>query len=789
MTEWGWHEPCYARTVEQDSPALSGWHRMALAAALVLGLAAGMRVLVPPSVRAVGAPAESYSAARAIPHLERLAQRSRAVGTPGHDAARDHLQATLEVLGLETHLQRAPAHVRFEGSPGFSAGRVENVVARIPGTASTGAIVLNAHYDSGSTGPGAGDCGVCVVAVLETVRALVEGPPLTNDVIVVFSDAEENGDLGAAAFIGQHPWAANVRVALNIEAQGTDGPALLYATSEEDGWILGEVIAAAPGLVAFSWVGAVSHLYPAGQLECDLEEYDRRGVQGVGFVHLGSTYDYHTRRDSVAHVDPRTVQQHGTQTLAIARHLGAVDLSDPPRGPDQVFFSLWPGLTVRYPVGAALPITAASTFLLLVLLGASLRRNHLHGRRLVAMAAVHGAVAAGAIVIAALAWWAFRSLRPDLQVPLIGAYDYRLHAVAWAALAGAVVLALLVRRPEPLHLAAAALLGCLPFVWLLTLGAPAMSYSLVWPLVLALPLAALGFLRPGWPRLGAIGLAAVGAVFLLPSTLHQVIGLANRFEGAAGLPVFGIIALWVVPPALLALPAARVLAGTRPWVAPLAAFLVFVGLAAFGWLRADFDAERPRPDHVAYEYDADEGQAHWVSLDADLDDWTRAFFGDSGDRRPHDTALFGPRPAFIAEAPRVPLASPTAELSRETETDGGRRLELRLGSARGAPMLRIGVNAEGPIASARLDGEPLDLDAYAPATEGTLMVSYVAPPAEGVRLTLEVGGEEPVSVVLQDVSFGHPAEARRLLPARPAETMPAPTQPRDGTLVRRTWRF
>lgn len=117
--------------------------------------------------------------------------------------------------------------MRFKGADDFSAGTVTNVVARIRGTSSTGAIALNAHYDSGATGPAASDNGSGVVTALETVRAILAGEPLRNDVIVVFSDAEEHGDLGAAASNQQHPWASDVRLALNFEAQGSGGPVLL----------------------------------------------------------------------------------------------------------------------------------------------------------------------------------------------------------------------------------------------------------------------------------------------------------------------------------------------------------------------------------------------------------------------------------------------------------------------------------------------------------------------------------------------------------------------------------
>src|SRR5438105_2344263 len=82
-----------------------------------------------------------------------------------------------------------------------------------------------------ATGPGADDDGVGVATLLETVRALKAGARLRNDVIFLFTDGEEVGMLGARAFVGEHPWAKEVGVALNFEARGNTGPALMFETS------------------------------------------------------------------------------------------------------------------------------------------------------------------------------------------------------------------------------------------------------------------------------------------------------------------------------------------------------------------------------------------------------------------------------------------------------------------------------------------------------------------------------------------------------------------------------
>jgi len=65
------------------------------------------------------------------------------------------------------------------------------------GTAHGLAIMLMAHYDSVYSARGAGDDASGIAAILETLRALRAGPPLDRDVIVLFTEGEEEGLLGA----------------------------------------------------------------------------------------------------------------------------------------------------------------------------------------------------------------------------------------------------------------------------------------------------------------------------------------------------------------------------------------------------------------------------------------------------------------------------------------------------------------------------------------------------------------------------------------------------------------
>ena len=110
---------------------------------------------------------------------------------------------------------------------------MNNVVATIPGTSPTGAVLMVAHYDSAPSGPGAADNAASVAAILEAMRALKTGPAARNDLIVLFTDGEELGLLGAKGFVETQPALSNIKVVLNFEMRGDYGPSMMFQTRSQ----------------------------------------------------------------------------------------------------------------------------------------------------------------------------------------------------------------------------------------------------------------------------------------------------------------------------------------------------------------------------------------------------------------------------------------------------------------------------------------------------------------------------------------------------------------------------
>jgi acetylornithine deacetylase/succinyl-diaminopimelate desuccinylase-like protein len=218
-------------------------HRLTkvLLAIVISGFAAGLSLLSivslnPPAINANVPPSE-FSSGRAREYLKAIAVTPHPIGSPAHAVVRDYILSELSKMGVEPQVQKTTA-INSHWDPPYHAATVQNIVAKIQGTANTRAVLLVAHYDAAPNSLGASDDGAAVVSLLETLRALKASAPLKNDVIFLATDGEEVGLLGATAFVQQHPWARDVGVVLNFEARGDNGPSIMFQTSDANGWLI-----------------------------------------------------------------------------------------------------------------------------------------------------------------------------------------------------------------------------------------------------------------------------------------------------------------------------------------------------------------------------------------------------------------------------------------------------------------------------------------------------------------------------------------------------------------------
>ena len=202
--------------------AIGNWRFLLLVAFLLTAIAAKGLLVQPREV-----PGSDFDTGRAIERLGRILgdQRPHPVDTPANDAVRDRLRAELAAIGIVSAVFESTDCSNFPKSRSVSCSHVRNVIATIPGDPSQQALLLNAHYDSTPTGPGAADDGIGVAVMLE-VASILKSEKLDRTIMLLFNEGEEYGLNGAAAFVGSD-LARRIDRLINIESRGVSGPAIM----------------------------------------------------------------------------------------------------------------------------------------------------------------------------------------------------------------------------------------------------------------------------------------------------------------------------------------------------------------------------------------------------------------------------------------------------------------------------------------------------------------------------------------------------------------------------------
>ena len=378
---------------------------------VLVSIAFGYFSLVPPRAVTADAPATEFSADRAMRHVEAIAREPHPMGTAALDKVRRYLVGELEELGLVPEFQAISAPNYFESGEPVD---VVNVMATIPGLDSTGSIALMAHYDTVPATPGANDNSASVSAVLEVARSLVSGPPMRNDVLLLFTDAEEPAPrYGSKAFVAASPEFEDVGFVVNLEAAGGSGPSMIAEGSGPTEWLVERYAAAAPHPTAFSFISATTSLL--GDVGTDFDPFRNAGVPGYHFAYMGGSPIYHLPADSIDAVGRDSLQHHGSNALAVARYFGGADLTELSGTGGSVYFTVRP-LFVQYP--AAWSVVAALGAAALFLFG-TVRRAR--GRESRWASARSGGIAVLLVVVATfaatLAWLGITVVRSTPSVP------------------------------------------------------------------------------------------------------------------------------------------------------------------------------------------------------------------------------------------------------------------------------------------------------------------------------------------------------------------------------------
>jgi len=696
-------------------------------------------LLGPPKISAA-----EFDADRAFARLKRILgdERPHPVDSAANDFVRERLVAEIRAIGYEPEIRDDFACRTSQRWNAMSCARVRNVVFEA-GPSVGEAILIASHYDSVSAGPGAADDGAGVAAALEIAAILKKRRPV-RPVAFLITDGEEEGLIGAAAFVGNDPLAKRVSAAINLEARGVSGPALLFETSVPNG----RDIAAFSRRVGRPFGNSLAaDIYRMMPNDTDMSEFLTLGPDAINLAFADRAALYHTPMDNLANLDRRSLVHIGTTGLSSLD--GFLNLEHRRRNVPEnrlVYADIFGRLFIVIPEYAALALLLAGLASAAVLFFTSAS-----GAPLIAATAPLIAITAGGAI-------AFGT------ISLVGAA--RAEEVYWGAhpewTRAAIYLSAILGGAIASSIAAIAdrnRLLCAGWFWFSALGLAAYAAAPGSALVTGVPaglfacaaLASIGARRLLAP-FSLIALAA--AIVLWAPMLH----FAEVGLGMGSAWPFAVVA------ALIFMLAAPILKTgdrlSRGVMLGLSAALVLaVGLALFAPAYAD---RTPRGLNIAHVIGAGNDESYW-SLGASREAAPKEMSAVVEFQRVRIKGLQGERTA--AFAPRHDGEPVGVEIVSATSQAGRRKLLLRL-RANGADQIVLEAPETAGLVAASVGGMSSSFDG-----EGRRTIACTGRSCETFEATVELRGEA-VEWTVYGIRYGLGPESAEILAARPSWATP-----------------
>ncbi|MES2578858.1 MAG: M28 family peptidase [Bacteroidota bacterium] len=640
-----------------------------------------------------------FSTKRALNQVEAISKQPHYVGSKEHEVVANYLVKELNKLGLETSVQEG-----YTLSDWGNLVQSKNILARIKGTSNSKALLLLSHYDSAphSYSKGASDAGSGVATILESVRAfLYSKTPHKNDIIILFSDAEELGLNGAALFVTKHHWAKEIGLVLNFEARGSSGPSyMLMETNKGNAGLVKEFAAAkATFPVSNSLMYSIYKMLPN---DTDLTVFREQGnIQGYNFAFIDDHFNYHTAQDDINHLNKNTLAHQGTYLMPLLNYFSNADLNTTQASEDYVYFTI-PYTFISYPFSWVLPMVVIALVLFIFLLFLGIAKRILSFREI-----GKGFIPfLGSLIVTGLitffGWKGLLAVYPQYN-DLLNGFTYNGHAyiAAFVLLALAISLVFYNRfsaKKVTMNHYVAPL-----FIWIVINGALAFSLQgagfLIIPVYFGLFLFAAFIITQKSRKILSLIFSIPALIIIAPFIQMFPIGLGLKV-------LFGSAILTVLTFTLL-LPVFGTFAKKGIW--SLVFFVLAIGFFAKAHSESGYEYGKAKSNSLLYVYDADTDKANWVTYDTNLDSWTKSYLGEN----PKDAAILNETPLFskynsgftyAAEAPKKDILKPSIAFLEDRIVGNQRYLRIKISPNRNVNRYDIFANEKMAIHNFKANG-------------------------------------------------------------------------------------
>ncbi|PWG05968.1 M28 family peptidase [Polaribacter aquimarinus] len=721
-----------------------------------------------------------FSLENALFHLKNISTQVHHVGSKNHKEVQNYIVRELQNMGLETEIQTQTAI----NKKWFAATTSENILARIKGSENGKALLLLTHYDSNPhSALGASDAGSGVVTILEGIRAfLAKKTKPKNDIIILISDAEELGLLGAKAFVNAHSWVKDIGLVLNFEARGSGGPSyMLMETNGKNSKLLGEFLAAKPNYPAAN--SLMYSIYKKLPNDTDLTVFrEEANINGFNFAFIGDHFDYHTAQDSYERLDRETLLHQADYFTTTVNYFANSDLSNLNSEEDFVYvnFPFIRLLTFPFTWVTPLLIIAVALFLVLIFFGITKRKLSLKGIIKGLGIFLMSILLCGGISFGL--WKLILMIHPEYKDMLHGfTYNGYQYITAFVFLN----LWILFKCYKYIHkhqkttdLLIAPILIWLIINFLISGSLKGAGFFII-PVFCALAILTLAIFMDLEEKSKRI----LFTIISVP-TIYIFAPLVKMFPVGLGLKILFVSAIFIV--LVFGLMILTFHQNKNFWMQKTVGFfaIIFFGLATYN---SGFSYDKKKPNSLVYIQNSDDKTAYYGTYNHTLDEYTKQIFDENATKgsilNAETRSKYNTRFTYHKKTDFKNLQSSEITLDLDTVIGNKRFIEISISSEKKANKLEFITKKELKLHQFKVNDVLVNDGKNYIVKKGTFLIYHIGNQDKAVTLSFSVSKEYEFDIILNEIYYDLLENPKFILTPRTDKMMPMPFVTNDAIII------
>ena len=721
-----------------------------------------------------------FSIDNALKHLKNISKEAHYVGSKEHKKVQNYIVSELQKMGFETEIQTQTAI----NKKWFAATTAENIIAKLKGTDPGKALMLLTHYDSNPhSSLGASDAGSGVITILEGLRAFIaKDEPHKNDIVVLISDAEELGLLGAQAFVDTHSWTKDIGLVLNFEARGSGGPSyMLMETNGKNSKLLSEFLATKPNFPAAN--SLMYSIYKKLPNDTDLTVFrEKANINGLNFAFIGDHFDYHTAQDSYDRMDRTSLLHQADYFTTSLNYFSNSDLTDLHSEEDFVYVNFPFIKLITYPFSWVFPMVAfcGILFLLLLFFGISLSKIDLKGVLKGFIPFLISLILCSGISFGL--WELLLIIHPQYNDILHGFTYNGYHYIIAFVFLNLWLLFTIYKRTSKEEKSTNLLIAPI-FFWLILNFIISNFLKGAGFFIIPLICALLILIIEIFLNLKEKSKRILYTILSIP-TLYIFAPLIKIFPVGLGLKMLFVSAIFIVLIFGLMMLSFHQKKSfwTQKWSGFLA--LLFFGIATYN---SGFSIDNKKPNSLVYVQNSDDKTAYFGTYDTTLDTYTKQVF--TGDFTPGGTGDAATKSKyntrFNSTKKTVYKGIPSSKIYTELDTIIGEKrfLELTLVPKRKVHKLEFITKNSLTLHQFKVNDVLVNNGKKYRLKNGTFLVYHLGNSDTEVTLSFAVNVIEKLEVIVNEISYDLLVNKNFNLKPRSVEMMPMPFVTNDAIII------